>query len=64
MEYDSLKIYTAKDLQQIFGLSKNRIYDIMHQKAFPTIKIGRRYFVTEDALKEWASIYQYGEFYT
>ena len=58
-----MKIYTAKDLQQMFGLSKNRIYDIMREKSFPSIKIGRRYFVTEEALREWTRTYQYGEYF-
>ena len=46
-------LLTAKDLQNIFGCSKNRAYDIMHAKGFPSIQIGRRYYTKKSDLDTW-----------
>lgn len=53
MESESLKVYTAKDLQKLFGISKDRSYQLLHNKQFPTVTINKRMYVTEDALKKW-----------
>ena len=53
------KLYTVKDLQCELGLGRDKAYQLMHNKTFPAIKIGGRYFVTQDALDEWLRKYQY-----
>ena len=57
------RVYTPKDVHEILDLSMTTIYNIFRQKTFPSIRIGKRFFVTEDALKDWMSTYEYKTFY-
>lgn len=52
------KLYTVKDLQEM-EIGRDKAYQLMHNKSFPAIKIGGRYYVTEDALESWLKRYQY-----
>lgn len=53
---------TAKDLQKILKIGRDTAYALMHSKAFPSIKLGGRYYVTQEALDSWLCSYQYKEF--
>ena len=44
---------TVKDLQNILKIGRDKAYGLMHAKSFPSIKIGGRYYVQEQALQEW-----------
>lgn len=44
---------TVKDLQKKLKIGRDTAYALMHAKGFPSIKIGGRYFVTEEALIKW-----------
>lgn len=50
---------TTKDLQTILKIGRDRAYALMRSKAFPSIKIGARYYVTKEALDEWLRKYAY-----
>lgn len=52
------RLYTVKDLCEM-GIGRDKAYSLMHNTSFPAIKIGGRYYVTEDALTEWLKRYQY-----
>lgn len=52
------ELLTAKELQKIFHCGKNRAYDILKSPAFPSIRIGGRYYVTVSAVKEWLKAYE------
>ena len=52
-------MYTAKDIQEIFGMSKTRAYAMMALETFPSIKIGGRYYIEQTALKSWLQENQY-----
>lgn len=52
-EKDSIIIYTANDLVDIFRISKTQAYNPIHAYGFPPIRINNRYFVPEDALCKW-----------
>lgn len=52
------KLFTVKDLCAM-GIGRDKAYALMHSSTFPAIKIGGRYFVTEEALKSWLKKYQY-----
>lgn len=43
---------TTKDLQVILKIGRDRAYALMRSKAFPSMKIGARYYVTKEALEE------------
>lgn len=53
-----LTIYKPKDLQKIFGVSKNTVYSMIRQDTFPSIRVGRQYFIPKDALLNWLQTYQ------
>lgn len=51
--YDCPVMYTIKDLQVILKCGSRTIYNLVHSKTFPSIKIGRKYFVEKNALENW-----------
>lgn len=51
--YDCPVMYTTKDLQAILKCGSRTIYNLVHTKTFPSIKIGRKYFVEKNALENW-----------
>ena len=53
--YDCPVMYTTKDLQAILKCGSRTIYNLVHSKTFPSIKIGRKYFVEKNALENWLS---------
>ena len=48
-----MKVLTAKDVSDILKLGKNQTYMLMNSKAFPSYKVGKKMFVTDEALEEW-----------
>ena len=52
------RLYTVKDLRDI-GIGRDKAYQLMHNSSFPAIKIGGRYYVTQEALNEWLRKQQY-----
>lgn len=53
---------TVKDLQRELNIGRDSAYALMRAKAFPSIKIGRRYFVSKEALARWLERYQGRQF--
>ena len=51
------RLLTARDLQYIFSVGKNRAYELMNSKAFPALQIGSRKYVSREALKKWVETY-------
>ena len=51
------RLLTPKDLQYIFGIGKNRAYELMNSSGFPTLKINNRMYVSKTALNKWIDIY-------
>jgi predicted DNA-binding transcriptional regulator AlpA len=43
----------AKDLQEILGLSKSKVYDLLHRPDFPTVRIDKRMVVPRDSFFDW-----------
>lgn len=52
----------VRDLQKILRIGRDKSYALMHADAFPSIKIGGRYYVSQDALERWLLKYEYKEF--
>lgn len=48
-----IQLLTTKDIQEYFNCGKNKAQSIMRSRSFPSIKIGRSYFVTVDNLNDW-----------
>lgn len=50
---------TVKDLQRVLHIGRDRAYALMRSKAFPSIKLGGRYYVSVEALERWLKEYEY-----
>lgn len=47
------KMLSVKDIAEIFGCGKNKAYNIVAQKGFPKIKIGKQFYIPEDDFQKW-----------
>ena len=41
------------DLQKRLGVSREVSYRLMRSDSFPSMKLGQRYYVSEEKLEEW-----------
>lgn len=62
MEIESTLLLTVSDLRQVLHLGRDKCYALMHNPAFPSMRIGNRYFVQSGALVKWLDSYQGKEF--
>lgn len=52
--YDELPLMlNAETLKNVLGMSLTSAYELMHEKDFPSIKIGGRIIVPKDKFREW-----------
>ncbi len=49
----SNEILDTDELRNYLGIGRDKAYNLMKSKAFPSIKIGRTFFVTRDNLMKW-----------
>ena len=43
----------AKIIGNIFGISRTRVYELIHEKGFPYIRLGKKIVVPKDKFTEW-----------
>lgn len=55
----TVKLLTVKDIQAIFNCSNHKAYSIMRSDTFPSTKIGKQYYVTEDNFNKWLENHKY-----
>lgn len=48
-----MNIYTTEELQEMFKLTEKQARALMRTEGFPSVKIGRNYRVSEEALTQW-----------
>ena len=48
-----IKVYTAKELQQILHISKNTMYKLIKTKGFPIMYIGNKILIPHNQLQQW-----------
>lgn len=52
--YDALPLFlNAETTAKLLGISISGMYELMHEKGFPVLKIGTRLVVPRDKLREW-----------
>ena len=52
--YDELPLLLNADLvAQVFGISISSAYELMHEKDFPSMRIGNRLIVPKEKFKIW-----------
>ena len=52
--YSDLPFFVSVSvLAQLFGISQSSCYELMHEKGFPSLRIGSRIVIPRDKLIEW-----------
>ncbi len=52
--YDELPLFLNADLvAQVLGISSSSAYELMHEKDFPSMRIGNRLIVPKEKFKTW-----------
>ena len=52
--YDDLPLFlNAEKLAKVLGVSISSAYELMHEKDFPSVRIGKRFIVPREDLKAW-----------
>ena len=55
--YDELPMFiNVPALSKLFGISQSSCYELMHEKDFPSLRIGSRIVVPRDKLIEWIEV--------
>lgn len=49
------EMLTIKEVQQILKIGTNSVYNLIHSKAFPVLKIGRSYRIPKTTFYAWLS---------
>lgn len=55
-------LLTVTELREKLNIGRDKAYALMHAAAFPSIKIGGRYYVLEAELDKWLERYKYKAF--
>ena len=52
--YDELPLFIdAKTVSSVLGISRSGAYELMHEKSFPSLRIGNRIVVPKEKFIEW-----------
>ena len=52
--YDELPLFlNAETAAKLLGISISSMYELMHEKGFPVLKIGTRLVVPREKLRSW-----------
>ena len=64
MKYSDYKNYedlplvlNAELLAKVLGVAVSSAYELMHEKDFPSVRIGKRFIVPREDLKAWIENY-------
>ena len=56
--YNTYRMFGAKKVAEVTGLALHKVYELMRNRQhFPSMKIGKRYYVSEAALREWIMLH-------
>lgn len=47
------KMLTAGEMMKVLRIGKTAAYELLNREDFPTVRIGRKLLVPEDALQAW-----------
>lgn len=52
--YEELPLFlNAQTVSNVLGVSTSSAYELMHEKDFPSLRIGNRLVVLKDHFREW-----------
>ena len=52
------KLMTTKELAEYLGIGINAAYTLLRSKGFPGIRLGKKKYVTREAVDEWLDAYK------
>ena len=56
--FDELPMFlNVATVAKLFGISQSSGYELMHEKDFPSVRIGKRFIVPREDLKAWIENY-------
>ena len=56
--YEDLPLFlNAELLAKVLGVAVSSAYELMHEKDFPSVRIGKRFIVPREDLKVWIENY-------
>lgn len=58
---NNLRVLKTKDLMELFGFGKTKMYQVLKSGVLPVVKIGGDYITTEQQIQEWLVRNQYKE---
>lgn len=61
-EYNDFQLLDVSDVQNLLSIGRETTYKLMRNKAFPAVKIGKKYYVSLSHLAKWLDRYQGKEF--
>ncbi len=60
--YDDLPLFlSAKLVAQTLGIAISSAYELMHEDGFPSLRIGSRFVVPKEKLRQWVEQQTGGE---
>lgn len=59
---ENLTLFTAKELASYLKIGRDKSYALMKNSAFPSFTIGKRKYVTKEAVNDWLEQNKYKTF--
>ena len=47
------RCYTVKEIQEMLGISRPTVYDLLQQNQFRWFRIGNKYRISKNSFDEW-----------
>ena len=47
------KILNSKEIQQKLRIGRSTLYELLKEPDFPTYKIGKKYYASEEEIEKW-----------
>lgn len=60
---NNINVITTEKLRHILGIGRDRAYALMRSPGFPSTKLGKTYFITNDKLNKWLETYAGREYH-
>lgn len=55
--YDELPLFlNAEMVAKLLGISISSSYELMHEKGFPSLRVGSRLIVPKEKFREWVEV--------
>lgn len=47
--------YSVSEVAEVLGISRPKVYDLLHRDDFPSFKVGGRVLVSVEGLRKWVA---------